>query len=72
VLVAIYSKSRDVVNFFHWKSSSCGGGSCVVILSTPKCNISIKVSAQCVYVIGVCSDLFSDFVLKVWDKTCVF
>ena len=72
MFVAIYSKSRDVVKFFHWKSSYCGGGGCVVILSIPKCNISIKVSAQCVYMIWVCSDLFSDFVLKVWDKACIF
>jgi hypothetical protein len=49
-----------------------GGGSSVVILSAPKCNVSVKVTAQCIYVIGVCSDLFSDFILKVWDKTCVF
>ena len=48
------------------------GGSNVVILSASNCNISVKVAAQCVYVIGVCSDLFNNFILKVWDKACVF
>ena len=48
------------------------GGVSVVILSAPECNISVKVTTECVYVIGVYSDLVSDFVLKVWDNTCVF
>ena len=25
MLVGIYSRLRDIVKFFHWKSSSCGG-----------------------------------------------
>ena len=25
MLVGIYSRLRDVVKFFHWKFSSCGG-----------------------------------------------
>ena len=34
MLVGIYSRLRDVVKLFHWKSSSCGGGVSVVILSS--------------------------------------
>jgi hypothetical protein len=45
VFVGIYSRLRDVMKFFHWKSSSCGGGVSVVIVSAPKCDVSIKVTA---------------------------
>ena len=44
VLVGMYSRLSDVVKSFHWWSSSCGGGMGVVILSAPKCNISVEVA----------------------------
>ena len=48
MLVVIYSKSRDVVKFFHWKSSSCGGV-VVLLFCLPLSAISLLKSPHSVY-----------------------
>ena len=61
MFVGIYSRLRVVVKFFHWMSSSCGGV-VVLLFCLPLSAISLlKSPHRCVYVIGVCSDLVSDF-----------
>ena len=48
MLVGMYSRLRDVVKFFHWKSSSCGGV-LVLLFCLLLSAISLLKSPQSVY-----------------------
>ena len=49
MLVVIYSKSRDVVKIFHWKSSSCGEV-VMLLFCLPLSVMSLLKSPHSVYV----------------------
>ena len=44
MLVGIYARDKLSVYVFHIRSSTCGGGESMFILSSYKCNICVKVA----------------------------
>ena len=65
MFVGIYSKFRDVVKFFHWMSSSCGGV-LVLLFCLPISAMSRLKSPHKMYVWFGCAAIWLAIVILKW------